>query len=115
MKQFVTVSIVCMALSGCLGGQAEQAATDIARSQAKGVVNGVVKNRFPGVNAAPVTDCIIDNASLNEIFDIAKAAVTGVTAETTNVVVDIAKRPATVKCIVEKSVANFGSLPIDFS
>jgi predicted ThiF/HesA family dinucleotide-utilizing enzyme len=76
----------------------------IARDAAKGVVNTVVQTRFPGVNAAPFTDCIIDNASGSEIVTIAEAAVLGVTPRTTNLIVDIAGRPDTVRCAVNNSL-----------
>jgi nucleoside phosphorylase len=72
---------------------------DTLREQTKQVVNGLVEQRFPGVNAAPVTDCIIDNASTQEILSIGSAAVGGVTPATTDLVVAIASRPNTVTCI----------------
>jgi len=84
-------------LGGC--EVANQAADQIARSQAKTVVNGVVADKFPGVNAAPITDCVIDNASAGEILSIASAAATGVTDKTVDTVLDIASRPGTVECI----------------
>ena len=94
-------------LAGC--DVANQAADQIARDQAKQVVNGVVANKFPGVNAAPVTDCVIDNASAGEILTIASAAATGVTQSTVELVGDIVQRPDTVKCIAG---AGFGLLAL---
>jgi predicted ThiF/HesA family dinucleotide-utilizing enzyme len=85
------------ALSGC--EIASQTADELARQQAKSVVNGVVAEKLPGVNAAPVTDCIIDNATAREIVTIAGAAVTGVTPATGRLVLEIARRPDTVTCI----------------
>ncbi|WP_234416965.1 succinate dehydrogenase [Loktanella sp. Alg231-35] len=76
----------------------------LARDAAKGVVNNVVQTRFPGVNAAPYTDCIIDNATGSEIVTIAEAAVLGVTSNTTNLVVEIAGRPDTVRCALNNSL-----------
>ena len=93
-------------LTGCEA--ANQAADTLAREQAKGVVNGVVEDRFPGVNAAPVTDCIIDAASAGEIRSIASASVTGVDASTVELVLDIAKRPDAVQCIAENSLSLLG-------
>ncbi len=90
-------------LSACLNDLGP-AGDVIARDAAKGVVNGVVQTRFPGVNAAPFTDCIIDNASGSEIVTIAEAAVLGVTPTTTNLIVDIAGRPDTVRCAVNNSL-----------
>ena len=76
----------------------------IARDQAKSVVNSVVTERFPGVNAAPVTDCIIDAASAGEIVSIASASVTGVTETTVERILAIAGRQDAVTCIAENSL-----------
>jgi uncharacterized membrane protein YebE (DUF533 family) len=78
------------------------------RGQAKSAVNGVVQSQFPGVNAAPVTDCIIDNASRAEIFQVARSSVTGADPETAQLVLQIAQRPETVKCILNNGVLLLG-------
>ena len=46
--------IAALALSAC--SSAQEAVTQSTRTTAKTVVNGVVENRFPGLNAAPITD-----------------------------------------------------------
>jgi len=75
--------------------------TDLARTQAKSTVNKVVEKRAPGVDATPVTDCIIDNATGSEIVKIAADGVTGtVSADTTNLVIEIARRQGTIECLV---------------
>lgn len=99
--------IVMGLLAGC--GMANKAADVVARDQAKTVVNGVVEQSMPGVNAAPVTDCIIDAASASEILSIAGATVTGVTDKTVNQVLEIAQRRKAVKCIAENSLILLGS------
>ncbi|MEC3859848.1 succinate dehydrogenase [Mesobacterium sp. TK19101] len=98
----VAVLSLC-ALTACTA--ANDAADALARDRAKTVVNGVVADRFPGVNAAPVTDCIIDNASASEILSVASASVTGVTEDTVETVVTIAQRPDTVSCIAGNGLA----------
>ena len=97
-------SLICAAtiLSGCAA--ANDAADAVARDRAKTVVNGVVEQRFPGLNARPVTDCIIDAASAGEIIEIAGASVTGVTQSTVEQVVEIAARPEAVNCIADNSL-----------
>jgi len=102
-----TPAILALALlTAC--DAANEAADTLARDRAKTVVNGVVAERFPGVNAAPVTDCVIDAASANEILSIAGASVTGVTDDTVKQVLDIAGRPDAVTCIAENSLALVG-------
>ena len=99
MRRVVIIAV--LALSGC--GAANDAADAVARDRAKGVVNGVA-----GVNAAPVTDCIIDAASAGEIIQIAGASVTGVTQSTVEQVLEIAGRREAVECIAENGLALLG-------
>mgnify|MGYP000041211329 FL=1 len=95
--RFIGLTIAALALSGCM--QDMGASGDaLARHAAKGVVNNVVASKFPGVDATPVTDCIIDNASGSEIVTIAEAAVVGTSQATTNLVMAIARRPETQRC-----------------
>ena len=101
-------AIFCIGLlAGCEA--ANDVADTFARDQAKTVVNGVVEERLPGVNAAPVTDCIIDAASAGEILTIARASVTEVTDNTVQLVLEIAQRPDAVQCIAENSLTLLGS------
>ncbi|MFQ6551493.1 succinate dehydrogenase [Aestuariibius insulae] len=76
-------------------------ADSLARESAKSVVSGIIATRFPGLQVAPVTDCVIDNATSSEIILIARGALTGPTAETTSTVVEIAGRPDTIRCIAQ--------------
>jgi len=90
-------------LAGC-GQDLGMAGDMLARDAAKGVVNSAVQARFPGVDARPLTDCIIDNASSAEIIQIAEGAIVGANLATTNLIVRIAERPETVRCTVNKSL-----------
>lgn len=102
MIRAALISLGLLALAGCdqVSGMAETTARDTAKT----VVTPIVQARFPGVPVGPATDCIIDNASLSEVFEIAKAATLGVSAETTQTVVAIATRPATVQCFAKASL-----------
>lgn len=72
--------------------------TDLTRAAAKSAVNPIVADRFPGLPLEPATDCIIDNANSNEIVTLATAAATRDDPAATQVVVDIARRPETIRC-----------------
>jgi hypothetical protein len=90
---------VCIVLSGC----DTPVGTEVTRTAAKSVVNSIVQDRFPGVPAEPVTDCVIDNASSSEIITLATAAGTGVTDQTIRVVTDVVRRPETLRCLTESA------------
>lgn len=102
MLRTATLALICAGLAGCaqMSGMAE----DTARQTAKTVVTPVVQAKFPGVPVAPVTDCIIEHATLQEVYGLAKAAALGITPETTETIVSIAARPETVTCIATASL-----------
>lgn len=103
MRAIFALALATLPLAGC--DVASQAADTLARDQAKSVVNGIVTSRFPGVNAAPITDCIIDNANAGEILSVARASVTGVTDDTINTVISVTQRPETTSCIARNGLS----------
>jgi hypothetical protein len=98
-----------MALSACAGTQGI-GVDQLARVAAKEVVGGIVQTRLPGVNVAPLTDCIIDQASGNELLQIAQSAALGSNAETTQLVVGIAQRPETIRCAAQDVLGPLAAL-----
>ena len=92
------LGLTTAALMSCSVGE------QVARDQARDVVDGVVAEKFPGVPAKPITDCVIDNASLQEILALAAAAGTGNTGKAAEVVGEIIVRPETVQCIAVKGL-----------
>lgn len=99
-----------LTLSACMqsgmqsGGQGGMLMQDGARVVARQAVNSAVAAQLPGVDATPVTDCIIDNASLEELLTLARIAAMGSTGvtEVWPVVQTIGKRPATLECFSER-------------
>ena len=83
-------------------------ADDLARGRAKAVVNGYVETRYPGLNAAPITDCIIDAADSREILQIAGATITGLDAGTAEQISLIARRPESLQCIAQNGLTLLG-------
>ncbi|SDZ42677.1 hypothetical protein SAMN05444004_11433 [Jannaschia faecimaris] len=76
----------------------------VARDAAKRAVNPVVAARFPGVPLEPATNCIIDNASADEILTLATAAGAGANETATRIVLDVAARPDTIRCIATEGL-----------
>jgi hypothetical protein len=95
--------IALLALPAC--DMAQQTADDIARDRATTAVNGVVAARFPWVDVSPVTDCVINAASAREILQIAASAATGANGEVSELVLQIAQRPAATQCIAQAGLA----------
>ncbi len=100
--RFAISLAAALALIGC--DVAQQAADDVARGRAKRAVDGVVAQNFPGVDASPVTDCIIGAATAQEILQIAGSSATGAQADVTEQVLGIAQRPEAVSCIAGNGI-----------
>lgn len=71
---------------------------EATRQVARTVINAEMQSRLPGVNVAPYSDCVINNATSAELIDIAQASRAGVAGTADSVAVIVA-RPATGQCI----------------
>jgi hypothetical protein len=92
-----------MALVACADVQDQ-----IARDAARAAVRPVLAERFPGVPLEAASDCVIDNASAGEITRLALAAAQPtVSPETSALVVEIATRPETIRCLAKDGLAPF--------
>ncbi len=92
-----------LALAACAGVQDQ-----IARDAARATVRPVLAERFPGVPLEPASDCVIDNASAGELTRLALAAgQPTVSPETSALVVEIATRPETIRCLATDGLAPF--------
>ena len=107
MKKFLGFAAIAALLAGCMEGET---GADPTRLLAKQAVASVVQSKLPaGINATPITDCIVDNASNAELLTLASGLVSGgVNAAATSAVVEIGKRSSTQSCML--SAAQGGAL-----
>lgn len=96
MIRALALAAILPMLTACVGFQ--DVADQLARQQARAFVNAEVQQRFPGVNATPITNCVIDNASAQEIITIAGGIALGNTDAASSTVNSILQRPATLQC-----------------
>ncbi len=95
--------VALLALAACAEVQDQ-----IARDAARATVRPVLAERFPGVPLEPASDCVIDNASASELSRLALAAgQQTVSPATQALVVEIATRPATIRCLTTDGLAPF--------
>ena len=92
-KSFAFLAAAALALSAC--DVVETAAVDTGRDAARAVVGPIVADTVPGAPGQVLTNCIIDNASGEELFAL---GVQGATPENITLVSDILARPETVSC-----------------
>ncbi len=104
MRAIAGLALSTLLLSGCL--QAPQALEDTTKLAAKTAVNSVISKKFPGVDAEVYVDCVIDNATPQQMLSLAATAVTGVQSNTINTVTAIASEGETLKCIAQGSLSN---------
>ena len=90
-----------LVLGACTSMQRDQVTREAARS----VVTRVVVERFPGLPVQPSIDCVIDNATTDELLSLASEAITGPTAASTQTVAGIATRPRTIQCLASEGLA----------
>lgn len=94
------VAAAALLLAACTPAQQDTLARDAARQ----AVRPVLAERFPGMPLEPATDCVIDNASAQELLALAADAVTGPTAATVETVGGILARPETIQCLAEEGL-----------
>ena len=91
---------ILMALAGCVPITQEQ----VARETARGVIRPILADRFPGIPVEPLTDCVIDSATVPELYALAETVFTGLTPAAINTITDIAIRPETVACLATDGI-----------
>lgn len=96
MRILALIVAINLPLTACVGFQ--DVADQLARQQARTFVNAEVESRFPGVDATPITNCVIDNASAQEIITIAGGIALGNSDAASSTVGSILQRPATLQC-----------------
>lgn len=100
LRQTICLALVFPLAIACTSQQQDE----LTRDAAKRAVRPVLAERLPGVPVEPATDCIIDNASSRELLSLAADAVTGPTANTVEIVSDIATRPETIRCLATEGL-----------
>ncbi|HID67384.1 MAG TPA: succinate dehydrogenase [Roseibacterium sp.] len=96
MIRALLLTLLLPLLTACVGFQ--DVTDQLVRQQARTFINGEVEQRFPGVDATPITNCVIDNASAQEIITIAGGIALGNTDAASSTVRNILQRPATLQC-----------------
>ena len=91
---------LALGLSACV--EVQSAVDQTARTPARRAVTEAIFTRFPQVPKPliePFVNCIMDNATSAEINTFAGDALTGVDAETGDLIRQILSRPATAQCL----------------
>ena len=77
---------------------------ETTRSLARNAVNAAAARYVPGVDVSPYTDCIINNASTNELVQLAQAAGAGAAQDVATrawpIVRTVASRPEATQCFL---------------
>ena len=91
---------ILVVLAACAPGTSDE----LTRAAARAAIKPVLAERFPGLPVEPAVDCVIDNATGDEIVVLAADAVTGPTASTAEIVSRVISRPATVQCLATEGL-----------
>lgn len=96
----VAVLGLVLALAACNA----QTQDELARSAARSTTSKVLAERLPGVPLQPAVDCVINNASAQQIYALAADSVTGPTESTLQVVTGILQKPETLTCLARNGL-----------
>ena len=116
MRLILSLGVVSLALAGCVApvttapppavvnpppvAPPTSSIDSSTRAVARDVVNREMAKRLPGRNVAPSTECVVNNASMAEVADIAARGVNDTTSAASSVAV-IVQRPETTQCIAK--------------
>lgn len=102
MRGLVLAAFSVLALSACVAGEAVMQET--TRGLARSAVDAAATRYVPGVDVSPYTDCVINNASTDELVQLAQAAGAGAAQDVATrawpVVRTVASRPEATQCLV---------------
>ncbi|WBU63092.1 hypothetical protein [Paracoccus aerodenitrificans] len=112
MRLILSLGAVSLALAGCVAPVTTQPTAPIVnppvtqpppptntldsstRSVARDVINREMAKRLPGRNVGPITDCVVNGASMAELTDIAARGVNDSASAAASVAVIVAREPA---------------------
>ena len=116
MRLILSLGVVSLALAGCVApvttapppavvnpppvAPPTSSIDSSTRAVARDVVNREMAKRLPGRNVAPYTDCVLNNASMAELSDIAARGVSDAGTAASSVAT-IVQRPAATQCIAK--------------
>ena len=105
MRSFGLLLSAGLMLTAC-GGLVQDTADELARAQARSAIDAEMDHLFPGVDVSPLTDCVIDNASAQEIVTIAGGVALGDGGLASETIGVILRRPETAACAAEAYAAD---------
>ena len=101
MMRWLAYPLVALAfLAGCDSATQDRLSRDAARA----AITPVVVQKFPNAPVEPGIDCVGIGAKSREYLSLAADSLTGPTANTTQIVSNIASRPATLRCLVGRGL-----------
>jgi hypothetical protein len=86
----------------------QQTTDRVARDTSKTAVNEVILTRFPQVPkelVVPFTDCVVENATAEEVQALARFAVIGTDEQTATIIRGVLSRPETQRCLSARAPA----------
>lgn len=90
----------------------QQSQDALARAAAKRVITAELESKFPGVPLEPAVDCVLAQASADQIVQIARDAEAGKTGDAVKTVAGLVAHGDTVDCLAEKELPAFlGTAP----
>jgi len=96
MTRAALLGLALVALAACNQDKVDE----ISRKAAGHVIKPVVQAQLPGVPTDAAVDCVLENATDEQVLALAADAVGGPTASTKEVVASIIAKPEALRCLV---------------
>ncbi len=93
-------------LTACTSQRAERQ-TEAARERARPAVTEVIAREYPGASVTPLTGCVLDNATEEELVRLAQAALQGMSGRDTQMIRGMVRRPEIRTCAFDAGVTGY--------
>ncbi|ETX15106.1 hypothetical protein OCH239_17620 [Roseivivax halodurans JCM 10272] len=102
--------LALLAILGLGAACTPQTQDQIARNAARSTVNRVVLERYPNLPLEPAINCVIDNASAQQIYALGADSIGGPTESSAQIVSEVVQKPESVRCLATEYARAAGAI-----
>ena len=95
---------------GLIAACTPQTQDQIARNAARSTVNRVVLERYPNLPLEPAINCVIDNATAQQIYALGADSLGGPTESSAQIVAEVVQKPESVRCLATEYARAAGAI-----
>ena len=93
--------------AACSTGPSAEEQIDRAREVIRPSVTQVIAKEYPGTSVTPLTTCVLENLTDEEVGALAQASLQGISGRDTQMIRGVVRRPETRTCAFDAGVTGF--------